>query len=313
MSQPRPEAYALSISLNTFPEKTTGPGVGTEPMALGSPTSPKSTPGAQFLPGFLMGDLPAPASPQPRPFSLGTPLMDSTGTPRGGGSAPQPVVPTPKDKSGAPPVRSIHDELVTMTTPLSSHRQSFPVMQSPLSTRGASTPGVQQLCMSPAQVDPFYSQGESLSSEDQLDQTWVTVFGFPPASASYILLQFAQYGNILKHTMASPGNWMHLQYQSRLQARKALSKDGKVFGDAIMVGVKPCIDKSVMDGCVAVSSPMRSSFSSSVLPSTPRSAIRPLSAAYRSSCSDYQVVADRQTPRKDDSLVSKAMEYMFGW
>lgn len=43
--------------------------------------------------------------------------------------------------------------------------------------------------------------------------------------------------------MASPGNWMHLQYQSRLQARKALSKDGKVFGDAIMVGVKPCIEK----------------------------------------------------------------------
>lgn len=44
--------------------------------------------------------------------------------------------------------------------------------------------------------------------------------------------------------MASPGNWMHLQYQSKLQARKALSKDGKVFGDTIMVGVKPCIDKA---------------------------------------------------------------------
>lgn len=101
---------------------------------------------------------------------------------------------------------------------------------------------------------------------------------FPPASASYILLQFAQYGNILKHTvrkcegialnsscscrnnlfvnalwqMASPGNWMHLQYQSKLQARKALSKDGKVFGDTIMVGVKPCIDKvsAFCDQCV---------------------------------------------------------------
>ncbi|KAF0026966.1 hypothetical protein F2P81_021703 [Scophthalmus maximus] len=58
----------------------------------------------------------------------------------------------------------------------------------------------QQVCLSPAQVDPFYSQGETLSSDDQLDQTWITVFGFPPASASYILLQFAQYGNILKHT-----------------------------------------------------------------------------------------------------------------
>lgn len=281
--------------------------VGTEPMTLGSPTSPKSTPGAQFLPGFLMGDLPAPASPQPRPFSLSTPIIESTGG--GGGSAPQPVVPTPKDKSGAPPVRSIHDDLVTVTTPLNTHRQSFPVVHTPLSARGASTPGVQQLCMSPAQVDPFYSQGESLSSDDQLDQTWVTVFGFPPASASYILLQFAQYGNILRHTMASPGNWMHLQYQSRLQARKALSKDGKVFGDAIMVGVKPCIEKSVMDSSVAVNSPL----SSSVLRNTPRSAIRPLSATNRSYSSDYQVVADRQTPRRDDSFVSKAMEYMFGW
>uniref|UniRef100_UPI0037E9BB60 nucleoporin NUP35 n=1 Tax=Semicossyphus pulcher TaxID=241346 RepID=UPI0037E9BB60 len=285
--------------------------VGSEPMTLGSPTSPKPTSGAQFLPGFLMGDLPAPVTPQPRPFSLVSPLVDSTVG--GGGSAPQPVVPTPKDKSGAPPVRSIHDDLVTVASPLTTHRQSFPVIQSPLSARGASTPGVQQVCLSPAQVDPFYSQGESLSSDDQLDQTWVTVFGFPPASASYILLQFAQYGNIIKHTMASPGNWMHLQYQSRLQARKALSKDGKVFGDAIMVGVKPCIDKSVMDSSIAVSPPLSTSFSSSVLPSTPRSAIRPLSAAYRSSGSDYQVVADRQTPRKDDSFVSKAMEYMFGW
>ncbi|XP_026151409.1 nucleoporin NUP35 [Mastacembelus armatus] len=284
--------------------------VGAEPMTLGSPTSPKPTSGAQFLPGFLMGDLPAPASPQPRAFSLGTPIAESTGG-GGGGSAPQPIVPTPKDKSGAPPVRSIHDDLVTVATPLHTHRQSFPVMQTPLSARQASTPGtgVQQMCLSPAQIDPFYSQGESLSSDDQLDQTWVTVFGFPPASASYILLQFAQYGNILKHTMASPGNWMHLQYQSRLQARKALSKDGKVFGDAIMVGVKPCIDKSVMESSEAVSTPL----SSSALPSTPRSAIRPLSATYRSSGSDYQVLADRQTPRKDNSFVSKAMEYMFGW
>ncbi|XP_029385800.1 LOW QUALITY PROTEIN: nucleoporin NUP35 [Echeneis naucrates] len=303
--------------------------VGNEPMSLGSPTSPKPTPGAQFLPGFLMGDLPAPPTPQPRSFGLSVPMMESPGTPRGGGrrglavsSASHPVVPTPKDKSGAPPVRSIHHDMMAVGTPLNAHRQvsqllPFPVMQSPLSARQAATPGtgMQQVCLSTAQVDPFYSQGESLSSDDQLDQTWVTVFGFPPASASYILLQFAQYGNILKHTVrwASPGNWMHLQYQSRLQARKALSKDGKVFGDAIMVGVKPCIDKSVMDSSDVVSSPLSNSFSTSALPSTPRSAIRPLSATYRSSSSDYQVVSDRQTPRKDDSFVSKAMEYMFGW
>ncbi|XP_077392877.1 nucleoporin NUP35 isoform X2 [Festucalex cinctus] len=234
--------------------------VGSEPMTLGSPTSPKAAHGAQFLPGFLMGDLPVPTSPQPRPFSV----MDSTLLK--GGSSPHPVVPTPKNKSSAPPVRSIHDGPVTVATPLSAHRQSFLSMQSPVSARHASTSGVQQLCLSPAQVDPFYSQGEALSSEDLLDQTWVTVFGFPPASASYILLQFAQYGNILKHT-------------------------------------------SVMDGGEVAASPL----TSSALPCTPRSAIRPLSATYRDTTNDYQVVSDTHTPRKDDGFVSKALEYMFGW
>lgn len=42
---------------------------GVEPMALGSPTSPKPGASAQFLPGFLMGDLPAPVTPQPRSLS----------------------------------------------------------------------------------------------------------------------------------------------------------------------------------------------------------------------------------------------------
>lgn len=46
------------------------PPLGTEPMTLGSPTSPKPGPGAQFLPGFLMGDLPAPVTPQPRSFGV---------------------------------------------------------------------------------------------------------------------------------------------------------------------------------------------------------------------------------------------------
>ena len=40
---------------------------------------------------------------------------------------------------------------------------------------------------------------------------------------------------------------MHLHYQSRLQAKKALSKNGKIFGGSIMVGVAHCIDKVSID------------------------------------------------------------------
>lgn len=45
--------------------------------------------------------------------------------------------------------------------------------------------------------------------------------------------------------ISSDGNWMHIQYQSKLQAKKALSKNGKIFGDSIMLGVTPCIDKVI--------------------------------------------------------------------
>ncbi|KAM9305933.1 nucleoporin NUP35 isoform 3-T3 [Gastrophryne carolinensis] len=305
-----------------------------EPMTLGSPTSPKPGAGAQFLPGFLMGDIPMPVTPQVRP-SMG--VMELRSPILGGGSPPQPVVPSHKDKSGAPPVKSLYEDITSPglgSTPLSARKQpTFSAMHTPHSGVMPSTPSssvfspatitqTRKATLSPAQLDPFYTQGDALTSEDQLDDTWVTVFGFPQASASYILLQFAQYGNIIKHMMSNTGNWMHLQYQSKLQARKALSKDGKIFGDCIMIGVKPCIDKSIMENGEKTSvSSINSVFSPPIKTlgtpthpaSTPRSAMRPLAAAYKASTSDYQVVSDKQTPRKDESMVSKALEYVFGW
>ena len=78
---------------------------------------------------------------------------------------------------------------------------------------------------SPNQIDPFYTQGEALQCEMDVDRRWVTVFGFPPSSAAVILKQFLQYGDISQHVMAPQGgNWMHIQYQSEVQAQKALSK-----------------------------------------------------------------------------------------
>ncbi|KFW77365.1 Nucleoporin NUP53, partial [Manacus vitellinus] len=321
---------------------------GAEPMTLGSPTSPKQGAGAQFLPGFLMGDLPAPVTPQPRALcgpSVG--VMETRSPLLAGGSPPQPVVPTHKDKGGAPPVRSIYDELSSPglgSTPLTSGRPAnFSLTQSPSVGILPSTPGTassvfspasigqpRKTTLSPAQLDPFYTQGDSLTSEDQLDDTWVTVFGFPQASASYILLQFAQYGNILKHVMSNTGNWMHIRYQSKLQARKALSKDGRIFDKVGILLFSICLHcinplfKSVMENSERSST---SSMSSVFTPPTKStgtpiqlannttriSTMRPLATAYKASTSDYQVVSDRQTPRKDESIVSKAMEYVFGW
>ncbi|VDO85637.1 unnamed protein product, partial [Schistosoma curassoni] len=71
---------------------------------------------------------------------------------------------------------------------------------------------------------------------------WVTVFGFPPSRAAFILNQFAQLGTIEKHVITNSGNWMHIKYQNKMQAHCALNKNGKVFGDNTMVGVSVCND-----------------------------------------------------------------------
>ncbi|XP_074001937.1 nucleoporin NUP35-like [Numenius arquata] len=294
-------------------------------MAPGAPLSRKAGADGRFLPEFLMGAL---------PDAVGRPVPDLRGRTVSvwefwallAGLSPLPaVVPTDEERRDPPPVRSRYD-LGRGSVPLGSStpamKKTSSLGRSPLVGTMASTPGRapsmlspasawqrRSMTLSPAQPDRFYAPVYSRRAEDQLDGRWVTVYGFSQASASYILHQFAQYGNILKHVMSNTGNWMHICYQSELEARKALSKDGRIFGDCIRIGVKPCTDKSVM---------ARSSTSTSVdgtavqhINHTTRfPTMRPL--ACKACASHYQVFLERQTPRKGESIVSKALGYVFG-
>ncbi|XP_054723204.1 nucleoporin NUP35-like isoform X2 [Uloborus diversus] len=168
--------------------------------------------------------------------------------------------------------------------------------------------------LSPAQIDPFFTQGEALKNGEQLDESWVTVFGFPSASSSYILQQFSQYGNITDHKISLSGNWMHIKYQSKLQAKKALSKNGKIFSGNIMIGVKPCIEMDLMESTkenLEDTSLLKTqdSFlnSSSIEPSKPSlKNIRPLTQAYQS-----PTIQSQALQQKSGNIVSKALEYLW--
>jgi nuclear pore complex protein Nup53 len=112
---------------------------------------------------------------------------------------------------------------------------------------------------------------------------------------------------------------MHLKFQTRLQAKKAISKNGTVLGSTIMVGVSPCSDSSVLENLnSSVTSPLHdtsinqsvSNINSSL--GTPRS-IRPLTQAYKDAQGEFKVVPNTNTPNKNSGLVSKAMGCMFGW
>ncbi|KAK9066233.1 hypothetical protein SSX86_013554 [Deinandra increscens subsp. villosa] len=72
------------------------------------------------------------------------------------------------------------------------------------------------------------------------EEEWVTVYGFSPADTNLVLREFEKCGVILKHVLGPrDSNWMHILYQSRFDAQKALRKNGVQLNGALIIGVKP--------------------------------------------------------------------------
>ncbi|RNA11962.1 nucleoporin NUP53 [Brachionus plicatilis] len=234
---------------------------------------------------------------------------------------------------GGPPINRLADMMSKQTfptanlfnTPNDSRSTSFFQEHKP-EMAGAPSSQVNRLSPpSPTQLDPFYTYGEQIKADDKLDDTWITVFGFPQSATSYVLQEFSIYGQIVGHA-STQGNWLHIQYQTKLQAQKALSKNGKVLANNIMVGVMKCIDKSVMSGQIVSSafeqqgeagdklSKLRAVPSGAKLDRSQslRTGIRPLGQFNRSQESQDRVHGSKM-PRKNTNVLSKAMEYMFGW
>ncbi|WZZ62007.1 hypothetical protein YC2023_062114 [Brassica napus] len=67
-----------------------------------------------------------------------------------------------------------------------------------------------------------------------------SVIKFSPSDTNLVLREFEKCGMIVKHV---PGprnaNWMHILYQNRSDAQKALSKTGMMINGVVIVGVKP--------------------------------------------------------------------------
>ncbi|CAK7356740.1 unnamed protein product [Dovyalis caffra] len=91
----------------------------------------------------------------------------------------------------------------------------------------------------PREVARPEMQRNSLPAGNLDEEEWVTVYGFAPGDTNLVLREFEKCGVILKHV---PGpreaNWMHILYQSRSDAQKALSKNGVHINGVLIVGVK---------------------------------------------------------------------------
>jgi len=285
---------------------------------VGTPGTP--VPSGQRINGFLTPTTPA-----------------GPGTPGHGGSALRNG--SSNDKPGGPPTKGL------FSTPTHSQHLSrvldTQVPTSPLAANMGGTPRAQMNC-TPMPNTPQLSFGasgatpklfnnthdSSLSSHGEgSNMTWVTVFGFPPSAASYILKQFSQCGTVLQHHVPVSGNWMHIRYQTRTQASSALSRSGRVLSGTLMIGVSLTPDAEVaalangqatsngdlLDQSSSKANISTATLNTSVAAGTPNRSIRPLAQAYKAAQSEHELSMSSTTTTKNDGIVSKAMGCIFGW
>lgn len=138
-------------------------------------------------------------------------------------------------------------------------------------------------------------------SAPQYEDVWVTVYGFTQADVPLILREFAKCGDILQWgTFGQPqANYLHIQFQNKYAAQRALLRSGEQLTSTLIIGVKPLDSRhrQAIEGYNAANGSTMEILRAKALPDRP----------YRVEASQGQ-----QMPQPSRSVVSKVMEYVFG-
>ncbi|CAB3380188.1 Hypothetical predicted protein [Cloeon dipterum] len=179
-------------------------------------------------------------------------------------------------------------------------------------------------------VSPSFSDWDT-NDENKEGEHWVTVFGFPFTMVPAVLTWISSCGNIVvRHVPTSPkANWLHLRFANPAEARRALGRHGGLLGLDTMIAVVPCTDRAIVQGWrnKMMSSPgPNNSFSeaggtfiyssSAGNTSCLNSPVygSPLNSSIRSLAASPDISVESSVlPRKSTGVVSKAMDYVFGW
>lgn len=271
-----------------------------EPMTLGTPNTSFNTSvfdasnisTSQFLPSFLLG------SDQDNTSSCTSPRITSPATKQQVG------------KSQFSPVQdSSTDRYSYQRVNFSTEKHEGPPV---ISLADYSL--IHSLNQTSAGVDVHTTHNNSRDFiEEDTSDNWVTVFGFSASQLDLVISYFHRFGHIhdRKHSL-NGGNWIHLKYSSRREAQSALSQNGKQVSSNLMIGVVSRRDKHNLDTSRHSFSlqsksemPVRQTMNSPPFSPT----IRRLTVAN----SENEVVPLTNVPTKSSGVVSKTMEYLFGW
>ncbi|KAL1464762.1 hypothetical protein WDU94_004380 [Cyamophila willieti] len=163
------------------------------------------------------------------------------------------------------------------------------------------------------------------SNSLEANSCWVTMFGFTSQNqCQAIVSQLGQLGNILEIRFPpkkEESNWVHLKLNSRMEVKRVLAYNGKIYGNT-MVGVVPCRDTSVLRDSTNLTSPINTSYGGDV--TSPRG----FSVSYWENTlnsppvthdppmlfmQENDNVTPENLPSKGNGLMSKTLDYFFGW
>ncbi|MEN2497110.1 MAG: Nucleoporin nup35 [Marteilia pararefringens] len=91
----------------------------------------------------------------------------------------------------------------------------------------------------------FFEQSFAQYESNESDNYWITVYGFGNNMMDMIINDFSLIGPIEK--IVGEGNWVNLKYYNNIDANQALGRNGRIFADSFMIGVKKCSDKSIIN------------------------------------------------------------------
>ncbi|XP_066262705.1 nucleoporin Nup35 [Euwallacea similis] len=285
-----------------------------EPMTLGSAPSSPQTPGTNpnFLPSFLIGDIPpsTPYNPTVSPGRNKTPvgfrssssinesrsLRQKLFNQSGSSESPAPVTSpfVPIGEKAGPPKTGLFDTLDSAkkmtTTPILSSTVAYP-----------NEVGLFNENFSRIHPEEGFIPSRSFNSSsrlEQVDTNWITVFGFPPSCLNSVISQLSNCGVITDRLIPPQGNWIHVKFNNFSEVNRALSLHGKCINNNIMIGIQLYYPKENKENSSAIASSARA---------------RSLRHSFISPHTSNTVLPVQNVPQKSTGIVSKAMEYVFGW
>lgn len=209
-----------------------------------------------------------------------------------------------------PPTASIHDSFL-------------PLPSSNASTDIPST--FSNLCNGSPMVingvigSPMKSNNPNMESSSQWSSVFVTggstemtrsvtVFGFSPNCRNEILVSFKGHGPIESFDSAAEGgsNWLHIVFESEWAAQKALNRNGSIF-QGVMIGVIP------MQSALEKVNTAANTFMSPLKKHHQQLKIELNAESIFAKKTKSKQEVDLASLPSDSSLVTRAVNYIFGW